>query len=270
MNTTHGTVLALLFLLTVPTAAPAQPRDDPSPWFAAPYTGEKVKSYEVTLPISRYEEETFVIPRDCKKLNSRLLEGAGHWGNRVQRRLWIKADDDCRYLNYLKRYLGKAEKDFVSGYDFHNARISDLPLRPGCDLEQLLRDPEGCPPPLPGMPDFSMLMMHPGHRNDRHESADDCRFENGVFRGHIHPTPEGLHCYRDRRAPGYRILSVDYADVNGDGHLDAVLRMTRIGTRGRPELLVLPLTRFSEDEPFVIPKGAGYPRMGPTEEGWIY
>ncbi|HHH13926.1 MAG TPA: ferric uptake regulator family protein [Thiolapillus brandeum] len=262
--------LSLFLVLVLPAWHACAQESSDTPWFTAPYSGEKVKEYEVTLPVSRYEEETFLIPRDCKKLNSRLLEGAGHWGNRVQRRLWIKADDDCRYLNYLKRNPKKADKDFVSSYDFLNARITDLPLRPGCDLYMLLRDPDACPAPPPGMPDFSMFMMHQGHHPDPQESRDECRFENGVFRGHIHYTPEGLRCYRDRRAPGYRILSVDFADVNADGYLDAVLRMTLIGSRSRPELLVLPLTRFSGEEPFTIPKGAGYPRMGPTDEGWLY
>ncbi len=241
-----------------------------SPWFAAPYSGKKVKEYEITLPISRNQEETFLIPKDCKKLNSRLLEGAGHWGNAVQHRLWIKADDDCRYLNYLRQNPHKGDKDFVSSYDFMNARITDLPLRPGCDLYVLLRDPQACPPPLPGMPDFSLFM------NDEHQapvppgSDEACRFEKGVFRGTIYPTPEGIVCHKDPGAPGYRILSVDYADVNGDGYLDAVLRMALIGSHGRPELLVLPLTRLSDKGPFSIPKGADYPRLGPTDEGWLY
>ncbi|HEC07907.1 MAG TPA: hypothetical protein ENJ12_13710, partial [Thiolapillus brandeum] len=62
------------------------------PFFSAPYTGKKVQNYDITLPLSRYEQETFTIPQDCSKLNSRLLDGNGHWGNRIERRLWIKAD----------------------------------------------------------------------------------------------------------------------------------------------------------------------------------
>lgn len=260
-----GLLMMLLSLLP----ARADEEQEIRPWFMAPYSGEKVKEYQVTLPLSRYEKETFVIPRDCKKLNSRLLDGAGHWGNRVEKRLWIKVDDDCRYLNYLTRNPRKADKDFVTGYDFMNARIVDLPLRPGCDLEQILRDPEGCPPPMPGMPDFSMMMHHQLDTHMQNNPPDDCRFKNGLFRGYIHPTPMGIHCYPVKRAPGYRILSVDFADVNEDGYLDAVLRLVRVGTRGRPELLMLPLTRFSEDEPFVIPEGGDYPRMGPTNEGFL-
>ena len=258
-------LLSMLLPLLSATAGEGQGVE---PWFTAPYSGKKVREYEVTLPISRYEKETFVIPRDCRKLNSRLLEGAGHWGNRIERRLWIKADDDCRYLNYLSRNPNKADKDFVSSYDFMNARITDLPLRPGCDLHQLLRDPEGCPPPMPGMPDFSMMMHHNDHHGDP-GNPDDCRFEDGLFRGHVHPTPSGIRCYKDYRAPGYRILSVDFADVNGDGYLDAVLRMTLVGSRGKPELLVLPLTRFSENEPFTLPQGSDYPRLGPTNENYL-
>ena len=62
---------------------------------------------------------------------------------------------------------------------------------------------------------------------------------------------------------------MDFADVNGDGYLDAVLRLSRIGTRQRPELLVLPLTRFAPDQPFSLPQGTEYPRLGPTNEGYL-
>lgn len=258
-----GMVLLLLSSITL-----AGTSDEIKPWFSAPYTGEKVHEYSVSLPISRYEEETFKIPQECRKLNSRLLEGAGHWGNRIQKRLWIKADDDCRYLNYLKKNPRKAEKDFVSGYDFFNARIKDLPLRPGCDLYRLLRSPDACPPPMPGMPNFSMMMHHEEHMGPE-DTGDSCQFRNGVFRGYLHPTPDGIRCHKDSHAPGYRILSVDFADVNGDGYLDAVLRMTLIGSRGKPELLILPLTRFSENEPFSIPEGSDYPRLGATNEGYL-
>lgn len=234
------------------------------PDFSAPYSGERVKEYTVTLPLSRDQQEAFTIPRDCQKVNSRLLEGAGRWGSRVQRRLWLKVDDDCRYLNFLKSNPNHADKDFVSSYDFFNAKVSDLPLYPGCDLFLLLHDPSACPPPMHGMPNFSMFMEShamPGHMEPE---ADDCRFEGGVFRGHIYHTGAGLRCIEDHHAPGYRILSVDYADVNADGYLDAVLRMAPVGRGGRPSLLILPLTRFSEKEKFVIPQGADYPRLGPA------
>ncbi len=266
MKLVRITLPLALFSLLGPTLAKDPPPIEP--WFAEPYSGKKVKSYEITLPISRYQDETFTIPQDCKKLNSRLLEGAGHWGNRVQRRLWIKADDDCRYLNYLTRNPNRADKDFVSQYDFFNARIADLPLRPGCDLYRLVRDPDACPPPMPGLPNFTMMMHFDGHL-DGSETDASCRFENGVFRGYVHPTPNGIRCHKDNRAPGFRIQSVDFADVNGDGYLDAVLRMTLIGSGGKPELLVLPLTRFGDDEAFQLPVGSDYPRLGPTNEGYL-
>ncbi|HDK37472.1 MAG TPA: ferric uptake regulator family protein, partial [Thiolapillus brandeum] len=92
----------LYLALTFPASALAI--HNVKPYFSAPYTGEKVQEYEITLPLSRHEKASFVIPRDCKELNSRLLEGNGHWGNRIEKRLWIKVDDDCRYVNFLKRY----------------------------------------------------------------------------------------------------------------------------------------------------------------------
>ncbi|WP_456407073.1 ferric uptake regulator family protein [Thiolapillus sp.] len=236
-----------------------------SPYFSAPYTGEKVQQYEITLPLSRYEKATFLIPQDCGKLNSSLLEGSGRWGNRVERRLWMKADDDCRYLNFLRKYAGHAERDFVSDYDFYNAKISDLPLRPGCDLHLLLNNPAACPPTKPGMPNFSMFMQNmPMHREQK--ELEDCRFEDGVFRGHIYHTGTGLRCIKDPKAPGYRILSVDFADVNGDKCQDAILRMVPIGRGARQSLLILPLTRCSKDEKFSLPVGSDYPRFGPAME----
>ncbi len=236
------------------------------PFFSAPYTGEKVQEYEIELPVSRYEKERFRIPADCGKLNSRLLEGSGHWGNRIERRLWMKADDDCRYLNFLKKYSVKASRDFVSDYDFYNAKITDLPLRPGCDLDLLLRNPAACPPPMPGMPNFSMFMSSMPMQQQREEDLRDCRFENGLFRGYIYHTGTGLRCIRDPKAPGYRILSVDFANVNGDDCQDAVLRLVPVGRGARPSLLILPLTRCGNDEKFFLPPGSDYPRFGPAPE----
>jgi hypothetical protein len=257
--------LALYVLLTLPSAGPASV-SKASPYFSAPYTGEKVQEYDIELPVSRYKKESFRIPADCSRLNSRLLEGSGHWGNRVERRLWMKADDDCRYLNFLNKYSGKASRDFVSGYDFYNASISDLPLRPGCDLNLLLRNPAACPPLMPGMPNFSMFMSNMPMHQTQEESLKDCRFENGLFRGYIYHTGMGLRCIRDPKAPGYRILSVDFADVNGDNCQDAVLRMVPVGRGARPSLLILPLTRCSEGEKFSLPPGSDYPRFGPAPE----
>ena len=236
---------------------------DVKPYFSAPYTGKKVQSYDITLPLSRFEQETFTIPQDCVKLNSRLLDGNGHWGSRIERRLWIKADDDCRYLNFLKKYSGQVEKDFVSNYDFYNARLTDLPLRPGCDLNLLLRNPAACPPSLPGMPNFSTFIENMPMHQERQTELKDCRFEDGVFRGYIYHTSRGLRCTRDQKAPGYRILSVDFADVNGDKCQDAVLRMIPIGRGARPSLLILPLTRCNGNDKFSLPPGSDYPRFGP-------
>ncbi|WP_456375833.1 ferric uptake regulator family protein [Thiolapillus sp.] len=258
--------LVLYALLTIPSLGFTS-ASKATPYFSAPYTGEKVQQYDIELPISRHEKETFHIPNDCSKLNSRLLEGAGHWGNRVERRLWMKADDDCRYLNFLNKYSGKASQDFVTDYDFYNARITDFPLRPGCDLNLLLRNPAACPPPMPGMPNFSMFMSSsmPMHQTQE-ENLKDCRFENGLFRGFIYHTGMGLRCIRDSKAPGYRILSVDFADVNGDDCQDAILRMVPVGRGARPSLLILPLTRCSDNEKFSLPSGSDYPRFGPAPE----
>jgi hypothetical protein len=46
---------------------------------------------------------------------------------------------------------------------------------------------------------------------------------------------------------------VDYADINGDGYMDAVLRFLPSGPGSIRRTIFLPVTRFSADGEFQLP-----------------
>lgn len=232
------------------------------PNFTEPYTGKPVKTYEIELPVTRSDRQKFSIPADCAKLNNQLLGGAGRWGNRVERRMWLKVNDDCSYYVFLNHTDKPAEHDFVSQYDFYNADMHDLPLSPGCSLNLFFTNPASCPPRIPGLADFNPFVQRQHTEHD--SSHSPCEFKDGMFRGHIVYDGFGMHCISDRRAPGFRILSVDFADVNSDNYLDAVLRLIPIGPGKAPAPTILPLTRTSHEEKFSIPKNALFPTLGPA------
>lgn len=255
------TVICHLLLVSSPAVIATQKVE---PYFAEPFTGKRVKNYEVELPLTRHEKGTFKIPQECGKLTNALLSGAGHWGSRIERRLWLKVDDDCRYYAFLNQSKKPAQHDAVSSYDFLNAKISDLPLNPECDPTLFLVNPLACPPALPGTPDFSRLASIPGgfHTQEK-EEQNECRFRNGIFRGYIINDGFTLRCIENKRTPGFRIISVDFTDINEDGYQDAVLRMVSIGPGTSPVPTLLPLTRTTETQPFHVPPGIEFPRLGP-------
>ncbi len=251
----------IIFTAILTSSTWAQSQVQPN--FTEPYTGKPVKTYEIELPLSRKDRQKFSIPADCTQVNSRLLEGAGRWGSLIERRMWLKVDDDCRYHTFLNNTDEPAEHDFVSQYDFFNADMTDLPLRPGCSLTLFLTNPAACPPKMPGLPDFDQFMKR--HDSGHDSSHESCKFRQGVFRGHIVYDSFGMHCINYRHAPGFRILSVDFADVNGDNYQDAILRLIRIGPGVSPASRILPLTRTSENEDFTIPRNTVFPALGPAD-----
>lgn len=252
----------LVFLLFLSNHAPADNLTGCN--FAEPYTGKKVKTYEVTLPVSRREKQTFSIPGQCAELNSALLSGAGHWGTIIERRLWLKVDDDCRYYMFLNQDKNQPLQDFVSGYDFLNADMKDLPIHQACDEQAFHSNPTACPPLPTSVPDLASFLSIPAEHNHEDETPKEiCKFANGVFRGHLVHTPVGLGCFKDKRHAGFRILSVDYANINGDEYQDAILRLIPIGRGTRPVPMILPLTRYQSTGAFSIPPGAHFPELGP-------
>lgn len=223
-----------------------------NPHFHAPYSGERVESYEVTLPASALTKQTFQIPRDCQRAHSVFGFGASQWGSRVERRVWDKVMQDCYYYAFLQHAGPQAAHDFVSNFDFRNADLRELAAATGCDGA-----PETPCESLP--PGFVLLRQVLARMPEESEhggspSAEQCRLEKGVFRGWVSFEPDGMICLRDRHANGFRIVAIDYADANADGFLDAIIRLMPIGRGVRHTPLILPLTRTRPDGLFRVPK----------------
>jgi hypothetical protein len=73
----------------------------------------------------------------------------------------------------------------------------------------------------------------------------------------------GIYCEPDPDAPGFRVISVDYADVNGDRVLDVVLRLVPLAPGASRIPQILPLTRKSPEGAFSVPKAIMPPAGGP-------
>jgi len=230
-------------------------------YYAEPFTGKKVEAYSITLPLTRSEKMEFRIPADCNKVMRAFVAGSGQWGNQVERQLWVKVSHDCHYYAFLHRYPSKPENDFVSGYDFMNAAFSDLPTRPACDGPAALANPMACAPFPPGVPDIVGFLPFVDRPDPTAPGRDSraCYFKDGIFRGRLINDPSGVRCQADPKAPGFRLLSVSFADVNGDGFQDAVLHLTPLGLGMGWLPMILPLTRTEPDGPFVVPQNVVVP-----------
>lgn len=234
-------------------------------YFAEPYTGKKVTGYELTLPVSRTEERKFSVPGGCAEALQAIAAGAAQWGTGVQRRIWWKVEHDCRYFAFLNRYNTDTVQDFVSDYDFMNAFLRDLPTSARCRRPDVSPDDPACKPIPPGVPDLSLFLpfVDRGPETPRLD-VSPCRLQNGIFRGHVINDRTGIHCEADPSAPGFRVISVDYADVNGDAYLDVVLRLVPLAPGASRTPLVLPLTRTRPDGAFSIPDAVKLP-IAPEE-----
>lgn len=251
---------AMFGLLLLSGSAMAQP-PSASPWtgevyFAEPVSGRKVTHYSVELPLDRTQTQSFTIPDDCAAVVQMVETGSMHRGSILDRRIWLKAESDCRYHNFLHRHpLGEME-DHVSGYDFMNARLTDLPIDHRCAPGQADAPAGNCDPDA--IDGFGLLHHFPlaePHDAGRSESTDgECRLVNGLFHGRLYVDRHGIRCTTGPDAPSLRLIAVDYADVNGDRYLDAVLRFIPIGRGAIRAPLILPVTRKRADGPFQIPE----------------
>lgn len=238
-----------MMLCTGQTASAAP--DPTEAFFAEPISGRRVTEYQIELPTGRTEKRTFSIPEDCIEVMRCVDEGAMYRSTVIDRRLWHKADGDCRYYNFLYQHPQEVMADYVSDYDFRNARLSDLPIDPDCaegesDCNPAVTDPLGTLRYFP--------LGRPSHGAEVDHEVTSCELKDGLFRGELFIDGDHFHCDAGPGAPTLRLIAVDFADINGDQFLDAVLRFIPI-TPGAPRTpLILPLTRTEPDGPFHVPQ----------------
>lgn len=244
--------LGPLIALVVAGAGAAAPEMPPVPSFAAPGSGHKVASYEVELPLNDTGAETATIPGDCANAMRLLAGGRASTSNVVERRIWFKVESDCRYHGLINRHGQSVIADHVSGFDFFNARIDALPVDPRCATGR-------CNPRetdrLGRLRYFPLAEpLDPELAASGRATCGNCRLENGLFRGRLFIDTDGqVRCENGTPRPSVRLLSVDYADVNGDRVMDAVLRFVLLERGASRMPMVMALTREAPTGPFVQP-----------------
>ena len=223
------------------------------PFFVAPVSGEKVSTYSVELP-TKAGDRTLQVPADCAAITGLLRADKADRSRVLDRRLWFKVEHDCRYYALLHRYPRRDLRDHVSHYDFFNLPLENLPFERTCVDD----DPNQCSLWLidvMGIRQRVSTSIPTGPADDCEAKRIPCRLVNGQFRGRIHATPDGMTCLAARRA-SLRLLSVDYGDINGDGVLDAVLRLMQISPEEGRRILRIPLAKASSDDGFTTPAHA--------------
>jgi len=255
-NRPNSMRLSLMGILCLASSAAVVASHAPA-YFAKPYSGEKVTAYTVELPVGQTEKQSFRIPDQCGEAIEHLSAGALKWGSQIERRLWYKVGNDCAYHAFLNRFPRSVEHDHVSGYDFRNAPLRELLPNP-CSVTS--GSPDGpCGPGVNGRAaifGFVEVVDDPSVTSEF--DAESCRIVAGAFRGQVAADGDELLCRQDRRGSGFRVMSVNYGDVNGDGYLDAVLRIVPLGPATSRMPLVLAYTRFSPDGELRVPvDGAG-------------
>lgn len=224
--------------------------------FSEPFTGRKVDHYEVELEFPDNQFRKYLIPDDCLKVINEVSFGAANPVAIIDRNVWRKVINDCRYVALVPDYSAFPEYDYVSCYDFYNARLVDLPFASQCETAAEDKITKECVVDEPGK--LSIFSFFPFLEfTDKAETGktEECRFNNGSFRGKLIATSEGIRCQYDRKARGLRLISVDRQDLNNDGYEDAVLRIMPLGRGVSRMPIVLPLSRKSNDEPFSVPEG---------------
>lgn len=224
-------------------------------YFTEPTSGGRVSGYQIELPVSADERRSFAIPADCRDVERRLERGLSHRGGIVDRRLWRKVVEDCWFHRFLNRHPTTSIRDFVSDYDFMNARLEDLPIDADC-ADTASTSTQACQPSATDA--HGLLRYFPaGEPWDPATSTTParCVLRNGLFYGRLFVEADGLRCDAGHGNPSLRLIAVDFADVNGDRVLDAVLRFVPIGPHAARRPLILPLTRTSGQTRFTtIPR----------------
>ena len=225
-------------------------------FFSQPFSGSKVDHYEVSLEFPGNEKRQYLIPDDCSKVMSEVSFGSPNPVNVIDRNLWSKVINDCRYVLIMPPVASTVEHDLVSDYDYFNASLSDLPFASECETKTTPQRPQECLTQTPGKLSLSSFFPFLEIRQQiEGEEIVECQFTEGVFRGRLILTDAGIRCQHDKRARGLRLLSVDHVDLNHDGYEDVLLRIMPLG-RGVSRLpILLPLTRYEENTPFSVPHG---------------
>ena len=233
-------------------------------FFAEPYTGQKVDGYEVTLPVASGERRAFSIPEGCDEAMAAFSTGAMRWGTQIEKRVWGKVAGDCEYHAFLHRFSPETGQDFVSDYDFRNGSLADLMID-DCGGGNGCREEGASRPSV-----LELLAVDEAPVDPSAFDSESCRLRDGRFRGRVMIDGDAIKCQRDPWAPGFRVISVDFTDVNGDGYLDAVLRLVPLGPGLSRMPLVVAYTRMTPSGPFMVPDtpssdavGAQTPVPGP-------
>jgi len=235
----------------------------PEIYFVEPGSGRKVAAYGVDLPVAADRKEHFAVPDDCAEIEARFDRGEIYTGRIIDRRIWRKVENDCRYFGFLHRHPMQDITDHVSGYDFRNADLADLPIDLRCTAAGSAAGP--CDPTATDA--FGMLrhfpLAEPVPAGETGAVDTPCTLRDGLFHGRLFVGPGGIACEGAPARPTLRLIAIDFADINGDRVLDAVLRFVPIGPGAHRGPLILPLTRFSADERFSVPQ----PLFSPPDGG---
>ncbi len=248
--------VALCMLAGIAWLRPAAGADDLQleAYFAEPITGRRVSSYVADLPVDRFQRRRFSVPGECGDVLGAIQGGATFKGTILDRRLWQKVEADCRYHEFLHRHPMQEVEDHVSTYDFMNARLSDMPIAQ-CTVGAGPGTYIGCEPWTAA--GFNMLhqfaLIQPV-ANAPDKTLVECVLNDGLFYGQMFVGPDGILCDPDASVPSLRLIGVDFADINGDHILDAVMRFVPIGPGAARSPLILPLTRTQDSGPFSIPE----------------
>jgi hypothetical protein len=224
--------------------------DSHAPMFAEPVSGRPVSEYRVTLPLKREESREFAIPDDCDLVRRHAQQDTADRSRIVAHRLWTKTDSDCRYHELLHRHDPSGLIDFISGIDFRALDLRSLPLDTYCDQRPGSLCVSRSYATIDARPLFPSRANVPPDKKEKYSSTP-CHLIDGRYRGRICREDDTLLCVPDRSST-FRLLGVDYGDVDGDGILDAVLRLNLLLPRTGRRSVRLPLTRLHEDAPLTL------------------
>lgn len=213
----------------------------PPAYFASPGSGQRVTEYDVELSLTRDQRQLFHIPADCSSVLELTGNDRQYKGRIIDRRLWRKVDNDCRYHGFLNRHPQQDIEDHISRYDFMNARLDELHIGQHCsDGSTGNRECDWLHQEPPSLPQLATTQAES-------TALAYCRLRNGVLYGRLVVSGDEIRCACEPQQPTLRLVTVDFADVNGDHVMDAVLRFVPIGPGALRAPIVVLLTRHAAD-----------------------